>query len=500
MEHTFSAQRLRSIALGVSAFFLLLAPARISARESSSARPIGTIIGWGTYAIDRLPAPAGTLLFSGDVVSTGPDSGAELSFFSGAMARIEAGSEVHLEATAGDLDLRQGALTLRSGMGKAARAAVLGTSILVGADLLPAICRLEARSASAVIAADRGTVVIEASPGPLVLAPGRLARLEPGPKQVAALSIAGLQPAKMTAARTAQAGTTPASPGTVMLPEELRTAGRVVGTYPQAEVRHPDSPIAVPLRLGELVDIGDVLGTVAGGRARVQLLDDTIFDLGISTTVSVLRHDPEKHSTAVDLQEGHLHADLGARSGAQARFEVRTPVVAVAANPTILFVSVEAKQATVCSAGAGPVSVRSVRGGPAVTLAAGQCSVTRAGEAPGAPRSDAARLEREMELATFETGPGVPELARALTLNQATASTNAGVVLLETLTLIEIDKAATGIKPPNLASLTSGLNYLSNRADSAAEAARELCLAFLSSFPRVPSPSFPVSQCPSLGP
>ena len=500
MKDTFSAQRLRSMVVVVSASLLaLLAPARVKAHASSGARPVGTIIGWGTYAIDHLPVPPGALLFSGDVVSTGPDSGAELSLFSGAVAHIEAGSEVHLEAAAADLDLRQGALTLRSGTGKAARARVLGASILVGADLLPAICRLEARSASAIIAADRGIVTIEALPAPLVLAPGRIARLERASNQAATLPGARLQPARVTATRIGQAGTT-SGPGAVVLPEELRAAGRVVGTYPQAEVRHPDSPIAVPLRLGELVDIGDVLGTLDGGRARVQLLDDTLFDLGISTTLSVLRHDPKKHSTELDLQGGHLHADLGARGGAQARFEVRTPIVDVTTSPTILLVSAGARQAVVCSAGAGPVSVRSVRGGAAVTLAAGQCSLTRAGEAPGPPRSDAARLEREMELATFEAGPGVPELARSLTLKQASAATNAGVALLDALLLIEADKAARGVKQPNLASVTSALNNLSNHTDSAAEAARELCLAFLSTFARVPSPSIPANQCPNPSP
>jgi hypothetical protein len=494
MKHEVTTRR-RSCAPLLAAFVLMLfAPALAEARGSPGTHPLGTIIGWGTYTVDKIPVPAGTLLFSGDVVITGDGSGAELSLVSGAIARIEAGSEVKLATTAGDLDLKRGAFTLRSSAGKPVRARVLGTPVVVGA-ASPAICRFEARSTSAVVAAYLGTVVIEASPARLVLAPGRIARLEGARGQAANLSGSHVQPARMTAI-SAQTGSASSGPASTALPDNLRAAGRVVGSYPDAEVRHPDSPIAVPLRLGEIVDVGDTLGTIAGGRVRVQLLDNTLFDLGLSTTLSVLHHDPERYSTELDLIEGHLHADIGAPEGAQTRFEVRTPIVQVSANPTTLFVSAEPKEAVVCSAGSGPVTVRTSNGGASVTLAAGQCSVTRAGEAPGAPRSDPARLQRQMELATFEAGPGIPELARSRALIEAATSANAAAAVLDGVVLIVI----YNVKEVNFTALTSAFNDLSDHADAAAEAAHGLCLAFNSTFGRVPSPSIPVSQCPDPDP
>lgn len=477
---------------------MLFAPALAEARGSPGTHPVGTIIGWGTYTLDKMPVPAGTLLFSGDVVITGDGSSAELSLVSGAIARIEAGSEVHLATVAGDPDLRQGALTLRTSAGKPVRSRLLGTPVVVGA-ASPAICRLEARSTSAVVAAVLGTVVIEASPARLVLAPGRIARLEGVRGQAANLSGSHVQPARVTAI-SAQTGSASSGPASTALPDDLRAAGRVVGSYPEAEVRHPDSPIAVPLRLGEIIDVGDVLGTLAGGRVRIQLLDNTIFDLGISTTLSVLHHDPDQHSTELDLPAGHLHADIGAPDGAQARFQVRTPIVEVSANPTMLFVSAEPKEAAVCSAGSGPVTVRGSNGGASVTLAAGQCSVTRAGEAAGPPHPDPARLQRQMELATFEGGPGIPELARSQALEQARTSTYAAVVVLDAVALIETEHAASAAEKVSPNFLTSAFNDLSNHAASAAEAARGLCLAFNSSFGPVPSPSIPVNECGSTAP
>jgi FecR protein len=474
---------------------MLFALTSVEARGSSGSRPIGTIIGWGTYAVDKMPAPAGTLLFAGDVVTTGEGSGAEMRLVSGAIARIGAGSEVHLGA--GDFDLRLGKFTLRSSAGKPAHARVLGAGIVVGTGS-PAICRLEARATSAVVAADRGIVVIEGPVPPLVLAAGRAAQLEEAPGQTATLSGSPLRPARVTAI-SAGIGQAPSGPASSVLPEDLRAAGRVVGSYPDAEVRHPGSPIAVPIRLGEIVDIGDMLGTMAGGRVRVQLLDNTLFDLGISTTLSVLRHDPDKHSTELDLHEGHLHADIGAPDGSQPSFRVRTPIMQVSASPTMLFVSADTKEAVVCSAGSGPVIVRNSSGGAPVTLAAGQCSVTRAGESPGPARSDAARLQREMELATFESGPGIPELAHARATRQARTTIDASLAVLNAVALVEIQHAASRVKKVNLNSLTSKFNDLSNSADAAAEAARNLCLALLN-FTRVPSPSNPNNACGSTGP
>src|ERR1700752_1437905 len=120
MKHTVSARRL-VVSLLSSCLLIPLAPACVEARGNSGARPIGTIVGWGTYTVDEMAVPAGALLFSGDVIATGRDSGAELSLISGAMARLEAESEVRLASTAANLDLRQGALTLRTGAGKLAR-------------------------------------------------------------------------------------------------------------------------------------------------------------------------------------------------------------------------------------------------------------------------------------------------------------------------------------------------------------------------------------------
>ena len=155
----------------------------------------------------------------------------------------------------------------------------------------------------------------------------------------------------------------------------------------------------------------------------------------------------------------------------------------ISALPTMLLVSVNPKEATVCSAGSGPVTVQGSSGGAPVTLAVGQCSITRAGEAVGPPRSDPVRLEHEMALATFEAGSGVPELARDLAVKQARTTINVGAALLSVVALIEIQHAASDINKvkPSSDSLTPAFSGLLNDANAAAPAAHNLCVAVIGS-------------------
>lgn len=69
-------------------------------------QPVGSLLGWGQYAVDRMPSPPGTLVFPGDVVTTEAGSGVEIRFSSGAIARLQEATELALAADA--LELRGG--------------------------------------------------------------------------------------------------------------------------------------------------------------------------------------------------------------------------------------------------------------------------------------------------------------------------------------------------------------------------------------------------------
>jgi hypothetical protein len=484
--------RIAQRALTSAGFALgLLAVATASA---SSSKPLGTILGWGNYAVEGVPASAGTLIFAGDVVTTGAEGGAEVTLVSGSFARIEATSEVVVSGVA-DFELRRGAFTLRSGLGEPARARVLGRPIVIGTRQ-PALCRLETAAGSGLVTAESGLVTIEGGSSPVLLPPGRSFRLPAALERTAG-------PTAMPSEQYPPVPPALAAPSTA---QAAPAAGRVFESYPDEVVRHPGSPIAVPLRLGEIVEVGDALGTVGEGRVRLELLDGTFVDLGAATSIQIVQHNPEAHLTELDLHAGHLRADVGARQGPEARFEVRTAAAQVTASSTMLFVAAEAKQTAVCNAGSGPVTVRSARSLPgAVSVATGECSITRPGSPPDAPRPDMARLEREMKLASFEAAPNpfAPVAAR----KKGAVSANATAAILAFVNFLELHDAAdaTGSAANALQSAETGLQSAAStlsaaaaNAGTAGTVAQTLCLALLQyeeEMGRVLSPSAPAEEC-----
>ncbi|HUI42364.1 MAG TPA: FecR domain-containing protein [Terriglobia bacterium] len=474
-----------------------LALAAAGAAAGAGSQPLGAILGWGDFQVDRLPAPEGTLVFPGDVVTTAANSGAELRFVSGSIARLEAGSAVALDGAAGDVDLRQGALTLKSPAGRAARARVLGAQVVVGA-AASSTCRLQTGSGSAWVAAVAGRVVIEGAGNPLVLAAGHSARLGRASERFLVPQTAPPVPQASSAA--------PAPARAVTLVPEVHTAGRVVAVYPDEVVRHPGSEIATPLIMGELVDAGDILGTLGPGRVRIQLFDNSIFDLGAATTVRLVQHDPDARSTLLELRGGYLHAEVAPAQGPKAGFVVTTPHAEVSASATMFFVSTDAKATVVCNAGSGPLLVRSpaVAAG-AVSVAAGECSITHAQEAPGPSHADRALIEREMWLAGYQDGPGIPGLARREAIKKARTTAISGAAALSLVTLIEMYRTSTDLQhvASDAQPYVSAFGNAVGNFEGAIQIEHNLCLAFLNwggGFGLVLSPSVPAQVCPSVGP
>jgi len=253
-------------------------------------KPVGSLLGWGHYAVDQMPSPPGTLVFPGDVVTTEAGSGVELRFSSGGIARLEGATE--LAVSAGDLELKRGSVSVRTAAAEARLVRVMGASVTVEGGSSTSLCHMTLANGSALVAVEQGTATIRGAGAPAVLTAGYAVRIVPH-STAADQQPATAQSQSPAPAAPAAAQTTPAIPqsGVPVVP----TIGRVVGVYPDVIVRQPGAEIAAPLRLGELVDAGDVIGTLDEGRARVQLYDDTLVDAGVGTTLTMVAHDPGTH-------------------------------------------------------------------------------------------------------------------------------------------------------------------------------------------------------------
>jgi ferric-dicitrate binding protein FerR (iron transport regulator) len=478
--------------------------------RSAHSRPLGTVLGWGDYALDRLPAPPGTVVFAGDVVATAADSGAELRFLSGGIIRIESTSEVALNAATDEPELRTGGFILHSAAGRSLHAGVESGRLTVDA-AAASTCRIDSDPRSVRVSALAGSIIVEGGGQQLLLAAGQSARFnaEFAGAQLFQLPATGAQHESTSSAEqglpVAPSAAQQSSAATI--PIQLHSAGRVVALYPDEVVRHPGAQIAAPMVLGELVNDGDVLGTLGGGRVRVQLFDNSIFDLGAAATLRVVRYDPGIHSTVLELRSGYFSAEVAPAPGVQPNFVVKTQYADVSAATTMFFVSTDARGTNVCNAGAGPLLVRksgdTIR--QAVAVAAGGCSITRAGEAPGASHQDRSLLVREMALGRYEEGPSVPVLARRLAIKKARTATISGASVLSLVAMIEMYQTSTKLNDvasdvqPYISGLTSAAVNLGN----AIQLDHQLCLAFLNwaaNFGKPISPSIPEQACPNLGP
>lgn len=405
-------------------------------------------------------------------------------------------------------------MSVRTAAAESRRVRVVGASVMVEGGSSPSLCHLALANGTAMIAVEQGTATIRGAGAPAVLTAGHAARLVPrsaaAGQQAATAQSQSSAPASPAGGQTTGAPSQYGVPGIPVVP----TIGRVVGVYPDVIVRHPGTAIAAPLRLGELVDAGDVIGTLDEGRARLQLYDDTLVDAGVGTTLTMVAHDPEAHKTELRLKSGHLRAEIppleATAPGVEPQFVVKSDALEVTAAPTTFFFSITPKETLVCNVASGLVTARnpSAASATSVKVGPGECSVTRPGEPPGTAHPDTALLERAVELTNFENAPGLPELARRDGYARAHAAVDSGAAVLSLVALVEVPSIPKNFNPAaNFSSyISSFLNEVNNSilaSQTASEVEHQLCLAFLQYAMELGhpiSPSVPPQTCPDPTP
>ena len=340
---------------------------------------LGSVTGKESVWVNNEPALPGRTVFKGDVIQTGTLSWAVVNLQSGTQVILSENSEVAVEwvTSPTTLNLRQGAIAVRSSSQQSARVSVLGASVIVqGEGGFPAICRIAAVGGAAAIFNDGGHVEIHGAGAPMILPKGQFAQLQAG---------------------SPQGGT--------------QVAGKVNAAIPAETVLHKGQAQELPLKVQDPVVWEDLVRTQKTGRVRIELLDGSFLNIGARSEFHVIRHDPQTQQTQVELTLGSLRSEVVKLTKPGANFEVRTQTAVIGVVGTVFFVAATASSTRVhCIEGL--LTVRSIN--PAivgqVTLRAGQMTSVPKGLPPaGAAASPTGQVQSAMNQTNVggpTAGPG----------------------------------------------------------------------------------------------
>lgn len=105
---------------------------------------------------------------------------------------------------------------------------------------------------------------------------------------------------------------------------------------PAAVIR--DSKVT-DLKVGDILQINDVVQTGKGGRLRITLKDGSTLSLGQRAELRVVTHDPARQLTLIEMLHGHVRAHVTSITKPGGAFEVRTPTARIRAVGTVVSAS-----------------------------------------------------------------------------------------------------------------------------------------------------------------
>jgi len=419
-----------------------------------------------------LPA---TAIFKGDVIRTGKASSAAVDFRSGAAATIAENSEVPLspDTERTSLNLRQGALVLRSAGRQPVRVSVLGTSVIAyGKGNFPAICRVAAVGREVAVFNDHGRVEIQGAGAPLLLPVGKFAQLEARSPQGAAGQL----------------------------------AGRVTAAIPSETVQHAGQTAELPLKIQDPINWEDLVKTQRTGRVRIELLDGSILNVGARSNLRVTKHDPQTQQTMIEMAVGRLRGEVVKITKPSGSFQVRTQTAVIGVVGTIFFVHATFDFTRVTCI-EGLLTVQNIN--PAITgvatLHAGESTTVPRGLPPAgalqAPTGQIQSQVNETNVGGPSAGAGVapgeaPGEAGTLNRDVTNATTTAAGAISAGTSLITISRvgdarAAATLASTNLEAAAAASNKATVAAQGAAAASANATSAIEQMIELLVSPSGP---------
>lgn len=173
--------------------------------------------------------------------------------------------------------------------------------------------------------------------------------------------------------------TIPASPRPATSP----VAGHVSNEIPKVVARNAGQAAETPLKINDPVYWEDLIRTVDLGRARLQLLDGSMLNLGARSTMRIVKHDPQTQQTRLELTLGRVRAQVARQTKPDSSFEMKTETATIGVVGTVFLVEGREKTTEICGA-EGVVRVRNVD--PNVRgeklMHAGECTRVDLGKPP----------------------------------------------------------------------------------------------------------------------
>lgn len=326
----------------------------LAAGRPGKTQPLGYVTSQGDVRVDRQLAPPGTAVFEGDVITTGGGAVANLKLTSGAQATLGEHGELMLATgnSAAPIKLTRGALAFRlTGTESAYVGAGNATVVVRGESGFPAICRVAMVGGAVRVFADRGHVEIRRKGSTRLVLPGKSYRVEAGMPQA-----------------------------------DGQPAGKVTNAIPQATVLHTAQTNQANLSVSDAVLWEDTVRTLGTGRVRIGLADGSVLNVGVRSTMRIVKHDTQSQQTEIEMQLGKLRGQVVKLSKPGASFQVKTQTAVIGVVGTLLTITATPNNTLVMCA-EGKVNVKNVD--PKVpgerTLGPGEQTNVPAGQPPTPP-------------------------------------------------------------------------------------------------------------------
>ena len=286
-----------------------------AAGRPSKHQPLGYVTSQGDVRVDRQAVPSGTSVFAGDVITTGTGSVASVKLVSGAQATLGENGEMTVATGefADPIRLNRGAIALRNEGDGAAHVGVGASTVVIkGEQGFPAICRVAFSGGVPSVFADRGRVEVRRKGNSRLVLPGKTYRIEAGMPQAAG------QP-----------------------------AGKITNLIPQGTVQHPAQTSQLNLKVSDAVVWEDTVRTLGTGRVRIGLTDGSVLNVGVRSTMRIVKHDTQSQQTEIEMQLGKLRGQVVKLSKPGSSFQVKTQTAVIGVVGTIFVVTASARNTNI---------------------------------------------------------------------------------------------------------------------------------------------------------
>lgn len=330
--------------------------AAFAAGRPAKLQPLGYVSSQGDVRVDRQAVPSGTTVFSGDLITTGRNSVASVKLVSGAQATLTENGEMMVAKgnSAEPIRLTRGAIALRNSQREAAHLGVGASTIVIqGERGFPAICRVAYAGGAMQVFADRGRVEVRRKGISRLVLPGKSYRLEAGAPQAAG-----------------------------------QQAGKVTNLIPQGTVQHPAQTTQASLKVSDSIVWEDTVRTLGTGRVRIGLTDGSVLNVGVRSTMRIVKHDAQSQQTEIEMQLGKLRGQVVKLSKPGSSFQVKTQTAVIGVVGTLLVVTASQTNTHVLCI-EGRVNVKNINSNVPgeQDLGPGEQTNVPAGQPPAAPVS-----------------------------------------------------------------------------------------------------------------